>query len=167
MKTLLLPGINPGTIEWISELAEELGIAPGESHIHRYSFWSDNSIEPDLTNEASYLPKDEYDLVVGKSFGSLIVMQAHLENRIQYDRAILLGIPIKSFQKRSISQEALSLLQDDKIFVIQQRNDKFGMIEELGENKPVNLLTIDGDDHLYNNYELYVDQVRRWVNMAS
>ncbi|WP_163339324.1 alpha/beta family hydrolase [Desulfopila sp. IMCC35008] len=167
MKTLLLPGINPETIEWISELAEKLELDKSKNHIHRYTFWSNNTIDPDLSNEASYLPREKYDLVIGKSFGSLVAMQAHLEKRIHCDRAILLGIPIKSFKKRSIAQDALSLLQNDKTFVIQQNNDKFGTVDEFGENKPVNLLTIEGEDHLYIDYELYIDQVGRWLHRVS
>lgn len=167
MKTLLLPGINPETIEWITELTERLGLDKNKSHIHRYTFWSDDTIKPELSNEASYLPDEKYDLAIGKSFGSLVLMQAHLEKRMQCDRVILLGIPIKSFNKRSIPPEALSLLQDDKAFVVQQKSDKFGTVGEFGENTPVNLLAIDGDDHLYIDYGLYIDQVGRWLHKRS
>lgn len=167
MKTLLLPGINPGTIEWITELTDKIGLDVEKSRVHRYTFWSDDTIQPDLSNEASSLPDEKYDLVIGKSFGSLVLMQAHQEKRIQCGRAILIGIPIKSFEKRSIPQAALSLLQDDNAFVIQQKKDRFGHVSEFGDNRPANLLAIEGDDHLYDAYELYINEIRRWLNTAG
>jgi hypothetical protein len=164
MKTLLLPGINPGTIEWITELAEKLKIDMGKSHLQHYTFWSDETIQPSLSHEASYLPEEKYDLAIGKSFGSLVLMQAYMEKRIQCDRVIMLGIPIKSFEKRSIPEDALSLLQKDKTLVVQQIHDRFGNVSEFWKNRPVNLLAIDGDDHLYKDYDLYMQTIGNWIN---
>jgi hypothetical protein len=163
----LLPGINPGTVEWITELAGKLDLDIGKSRIQHYTFWSDETIQPDLSYEVSFLPDEKFDLVIGKSFGSLVLMQAHMENRLQCERAILLGIPIKSFAKRSMPKDALAFLKQDSAFVIQQLNDKFGNVSEFGVNKPANLLSIEGDDHLYDAYDLYLDDVNRWLEKKS
>lgn len=165
MNTLLLPGVNPATVEWLDLVVDKLELNSKQSLSFKYSFWSDSNRKPNLQNEIGRLPAQSFDLVIAKSFGTLVLLQALLDDRISCAKAILFGIPIKvtanvpGFQ----AEEAFSQLGDPAFFLIQQQEDKLGPAEQLAELQPANLLTIPGNDHHYNELEHYIEKSKSWL----
>lgn len=165
MNTLLLPGVNPATVEWLDLVVHKLELDTKHPFPFEYSFWSEEGGKPSLEKEINRLPNRVFDLVIAKSFGTLVLLQALLEERIRCDRAILFGIPlkvavdVKGFQ----ATEAFSQLADASFFLIQQQEDKLGRAEQLSVLNPANLLTIPGSDHQYNELDHYIAHSRSWL----
>lgn len=166
MNTLLLPGVNPATVEWLDLVVHKLELDAKHPFPFEYSFWSDNGRKPNLEKEIHRLPNQPFDLVIAKSFGTLVLLQALLEKRLSCHRAILFGVPIKvaadvkGFQAR----EAFERLADSSFLLIQQQEDKLGHARLLSELNPANLLTIPGHDHQYNELNHYIEKSKNWLH---
>ncbi len=168
MKILLLPGVNPATIDWLHFLTEKLSLAEADTVLNNYQFWSAPDEEKSLSREVANLPGDDFDLIIGKSLGTLILLQALYEKRIVCNQALLIGIPSAVIdQKADFKPESLELLKGDDIFIVQQVNDQLGPANMLEPYAPSNLLVIEGNDHLYESYDFYVDDVLQWLKIPS
>ncbi len=166
MKTLLLPGVNPATVDWLHLLREKLALADSDTTLNSYRFWSDPDGSKNLSREIANLPADEFDLIIGKSLGTLILLQALYQKKIACRQALLIGMPLANIgTKPDFQPTCLELLENDNIFVVQQRHDKFGPVELVTRYSPANLLVIEGDDHLYDVFDLYVADVRQWLDI--
>ena len=76
MNLLLLPGANPKTIDWLETLTLELSLKPTESYLHKYIFWEEPDSIKTIKTEVTGIPTNHYDLVIAKSFGSLVLLEA-------------------------------------------------------------------------------------------
>ncbi|WP_136797148.1 hypothetical protein [Desulfosediminicola ganghwensis] len=169
MKTLLLPGVNPATIEWLDLVFHKLELSSKQPFPFEYSFWSDKDDKPSLKKEIGRLPAQKFDLIIAKSFGTLVLLQALLEGRLSCDSAILFGIPIKiaTDVKGFQAEEAFKQLADSSFLLIQQQEDKLGHAKLLLELQPANLLTIPGNDHQYNELDHYIEKSKSWLMKKS
>lgn len=164
MKILLLPGVNPATIEWMNRLIAKLPLAGSDTTLNEYLFWAENESDRSIAREVANLSPGTFDLVIAKSLGTLICLQALAENYNRFKRALLIGIPWQIIDQTDFAVAALSGLDNRNVFVVQQAGDKLGPADGLKKAyAPVNLTIIAGDDHLYESFELYIDQVSRWL----
>lgn len=163
MNILLLPGANPKTVDWLKRLCIELQLNIENCVIHKYSFWKVQEQDRSLPKEVSSIPKQHYDLVLAKSLGSLILMEAILTRQISVGQAVVFGIPLKIVNDTRFNKDAFKIMADKFFFIVQQENDILGSVSELQQHSPVNLLTIEGSDHQYEKQELYIDTVNQWV----
>lgn len=164
MKTLILPGANPSTIQWFEGLTQKLGISGESTTVHRYAFWSGQNDQKDISTEVALLPPDPFDLIMAKSIGSMVLLHGIKEQKLQFKKALIIGIPLDIAPETGFDSEALKLLSDESIFVVQQKNDKLGAASGLTGYNPANLLIIDGSNHLYNGFDLYVPQCIKWLS---
>ncbi len=163
MKTLLLPGANPRTIEWLNELTNELNIVHFKSNLHKYVFWQEVDADKYVNREVSNLSSDHYGLVIAKSFGSLVLLEATLDKQVTWDKAIIFGVPLKITESTKFNFDGFKILKDNSILIVQQRDDILGKAEELKNYCDENLLVIDGSDHQYEQFHLYKDEVVNWL----
>jgi hypothetical protein len=164
MKILLLPGVNPATTEWLHSVVDKLGLQAASPQIFTYSFWTDKDIKPHFDTEIARLPDQHYDLIVAKSFGTCILMQALSSQKLQCNKALLFGIPLKVLPQINFQTNALQILKERHIFIIQQQNDKMGSVEELAKLSPAHMLAITGNDHQYKDYDLFIRQTTHWLS---
>ena len=163
MKTLRLPGSSPATVDWIQRFSIELNLPRATTSTHTYDFWSREGAKPDLAKEVARLPKGKFDLVIGKSLGTIVLLQASFLGTLHFDRAILVGIPMKSLSTGRLDMKTLELLQSETVHVVQQKDDPFGSLNTFNAHIPMNFLTIEGNDHQYNDFSLYAADVAAWL----
>lgn len=163
MKLLLLPGANPKTIAWLESLTQALNINPTKSYLHKYVFWEETDSTKTIKKEASGIPTNHYDLVIAKSFGSLVLLEATTEKQISWKRAIVFGIPLKIVKDTKFNQAGFSILKKENILVVQQKNDILGAAHDLQQYCSNNLKTIEGSDHQYDEYNLFKSEVSNWL----
>lgn len=163
MKVLLLPGVNPKTETWIRELTHHFGISTNQSCLHRYLFWENPDQSKSLRQEIENLPKDHYDLVLAKSVGSLVLMQATFELHLTWDKAIVFGIPLKIIEETNFNIDALSIVRDKQFYIVQQIDDPLGPVIHIKEYEPFNICSIEGSDHQYDIFELFSQDVFSWL----
>ena len=124
MNILLLPGANRNSLYWFSELQQQLDIANHSCSKHSYSFWQNVNTEPNLNREISQLPTLEFDLVIAKSLGTLIFLQAAAHSLLSAKKALLIGIALRIAEQTKFSSVSLKLLQNPNLQLVQQRSDK-------------------------------------------
>ena len=91
-----LPGRNPETEGWMSELLAEAGFVGAE--VARYGHWQDG--DPDVAREASNHPVRGRQLVVAKSMGTMVLLAAAEDG--YPERAVLIGTPINGYSDAQI-----------------------------------------------------------------
>lgn len=163
MKTLILPGANPATIQWFEELTPQLGISDDSTLVHQYMFWQGKNEKKHIGTEVAQLPSEPFDLIMAKSIGSMILLQGIKEQKLTFKKALIIGIPLNISQDTGFDTESLKLLTNESVFVVQQKNDKLGAASGLTEYNPTNLVVIEGSNHLYNSFHLYVPQCIKWL----
>jgi len=132
MNILFLPGASRDTLTWFSQLQQQLHLSHHNciknNHScskYNYRFWRNNSNEPNLSYEISQLPNLEFDLIIGKSLGTLVFLQAAANSLLNWKKALFFGIPLRLVEKTKFNEKSLKQLQNPNLHIVQQRNDKF------------------------------------------
>ena len=157
MNILLLPGANRNSLEWFTQLQQQLS----KNH---YSFWQNDNAESSLDHETSQLPKLEFDLVIAKSLGTLVFLQAAAHSLLSWNKALLVDIPLLIAVQTKFSPTSLKRLHNPNLQTVQQRNDKLCPYVELPLHRPNQLLPIAGSDHKYDNFSLYAKACKQWID---
>lgn len=165
MNVLLLPGANPVSIKWLKQLASQLDLQESECTLIEYSFWTGSTSAPNLDNEVSQIPSKHFDIVLAKSLGSLILMQAGGKH-LTFDRALLFGVPLKIMNETGFNKNNLKMLNNDSVLVVQQRHDKLGSSDDLINSSVKNMLVIEGFDHQYSNTEAFLPAINKWLGLS-
>ena len=155
MKILGLPGVKIETKEWMQSLFSALGANSFESKIHLYRHWSDN-VEADIDYEASCLENLSVDLVIAKSFGTLITTHTFASFNFKPKTAVLIGSPLKrhgldnfGLLKRFVESVPTLFIQQTSDF-----NGSYGELKEVVQTYPNgSIVEVPGNDHIYSNIE--------------
>jgi len=173
MNILFLPDASRDTLTWFNQLQQQLHLGHQNciKKNHRcskynYSFWHNDSNQPSLSHEISQLPGLEFDLVIAKSLGILIFLQAAVGSLLSWKKALLVGIPLRLAEQTKFNKESLNLMQNPNVHIVQQRNDKLCPCNDLIIYQPKYLLQIAGSDHNYNDFSLYANTFTAWINQA-
>lgn len=167
MNLLLLPGANPKTVAWLEILTQELSIKPSERYLKKYAFWEAPDLMKTIKKEITGIPKSHYDLVIAKSFGSLVLLEATIENQISWERAIVFGVPLEIVGDTKFNQTGFSILKEKNLLVVQQKNDILGAAHDLQQYCSNNMIIIEGSDHQYDQCNLFKTEVSRWLKNAK
>jgi len=164
MRTLGLPGRNPGTGAWIRELFHALSLEDAE--VARYRHW-DEAIEPDVEREAASLHGQCPDLLVAKSLGTLIATTAHASFSFRPRRAVVIGVPLRRLTSDMLDGYRRFANQLPSLF-IQQTADFNGPFSELhvaiGETAYGRFAEVPGHDHFYGNIAELVSVIEPWAH---
>ena len=157
MNIIVLGGNSKKNIKWVNEI-KNLYIEDNV-YIINYNHWVNNKeididIELDkLINVCNKL--DEY-IIICKSVGSIITLNAIIKNFIKPLKVVILGLPIYMCYKENI--DINNIIREcslkTKIIVIEQENDPIGSSIDVKKMLPNNikLYVIEGNDHAYDNY---------------
>ena len=162
MKILGLPGINPGTEQWMQKLLESLNLARSETIIQRYQCWAVPGSSLNIESEARIAAITRPDIVIAKSIGTRIAIYAYTGKLMSAKTCILLGIPV-----RGCSNDEISALQEIcanvPTLLIQQTDDpagSFSVVTSMIPHSPTcQISEVPGNDHRYGN----IDQLRQII----
>ncbi|MBU1566168.1 MAG: hypothetical protein KJ630_11130 [Proteobacteria bacterium] len=170
MNIMALPGINPKTERWATNLLKELE-APGRTlQVQRYKHWDCADAEQclDLNEEVQRLKGCAINLLVAKSLGVMIGLQACNKKMITPERAVFIGTPVTGFRENNMDLK--QLVEDLKIpcLFIQQAHDIVGscasLRAEIATVSGVELVEIPGDNHQYKDLKLLSRHIKRWLS---
>jgi hypothetical protein len=160
MKLLLLAGNSKSNKEWIEEVHTNLQNLFDESEILYYSHWvseEPKDIDLDLEIEKlSKLTEDKEDyMIFAKSAGSLLLLKAIHQNRINPNKVFIVGLPANWGKEKGYEFEKwLESLNHTPTF-IQKTYDPQMSYEDISnflqsyENLNHELVEIEGDTHHY------------------
>lgn len=158
---LLLAGANPKNKEWIYKLRDKLApTCSGNVSVFEYSHWSDSG-DIDLSEEAAKLTKrlaaGDVSVVIAKSAGSLIALEASRASITKPGRAVFIGFPIKYAQEKNIDCSSLLSVFDTPTLYIQAEHDPMGSYRDICEITKnlanAKSVSIKGDDHDYKDMD--------------
>ena len=169
MNILALPGISPKTEKWATNLLNELTGPDRTMTVQRYKHWDceDPGQCLELEGEVRRLAGAPVDLLVAKSLGVIIGLQAGARKLIVPGRAVLIGTPVSSFVEKDLDLRQLTADLAIPILFIQQKNDIVGSADKLRaavDGLPmVELVEIPGDNHQYKDLKLLARHIKKFM----
>ncbi len=168
MKIQVLPGISPKTEKWAENLLRELALPASEAAIHRYSHWEcadEQCLQ--LKNEIERLRGTKTELLIGKSLGVIVGLQACQREVIAPQRAILIGTPVISCVEENLDLHGLAAALAVPALYLQQKEDVVGSCELLrkhvGSVEKATIVEVPGNNHQYKDLKLLVRHIRKWL----
>ncbi|MDK9705561.1 MAG: hypothetical protein OEL83_00805 [Desulforhopalus sp.] len=169
MNILALPGISPKTERWATNLLKEIE-APGQTQlVQRYRHWDCGDAEQclDLDGEVQRLMGSAVNLLVAKSLGVMIGLQACGKKMISPDKAVFVGTPVTSFKENNLDLKQLVSDLHLPCLFIQQAHDIVGscahLRAEIAAIPAVTLVEIPGDNHQYKDLKLLARHIKKWL----
>jgi hypothetical protein len=164
MRILGLPGNHPSTYAWMADLVRCLETPNSFSYIQRYACWHERESDLDLHREAAAARSLQPDLVIAKSIGTLVALEAFSAHRAK-PCFVFLGTPLKC-----CSNDQLAVLRDfvdaADVLLIQQAKDRTGHALELRSMLPAtrhqSVKEIPGSDHRYSDTPLLKSLIEDW-----
>lgn len=169
MNILALPGISPKTERWATNLLNELTGPDRTMTVQRYTHWDCDNPEQclDLDGEVQRLANSPVDLLIAKSLGVIIGLQAGAKKLITPGKAVFIGTPVTSFTENNLDLRQLTASLAVPILFIQQKNDIVGSAASLKAAidglAMVELVEIPGDNHQYKDLKLLARHIRKFI----
>ncbi len=168
MDILGLAGNHPATEAWMQSLVDALPTVSPRSYVVRYGHWDDGS-RYDIGREAAKLQVATPDLVLAKSLGVMIALDAHAQRGFEPVRAVFMGTPLRLFGDAE-SDRLRAFVKGVPTLLIQQRDDRTGTYAALeaclGEHVGVRKVEVPGHDHAYPQ-EVVMPVITRWLSDGS
>lgn len=79
MHIFCFPGNSPSTYQWLVNLTDALDLQQSVVDIQRYSWWNDPEKDIDIPHETEAARSMQADLVIAKSLGTVIALEAFQE----------------------------------------------------------------------------------------
>lgn len=148
-------------------LLDAIELQQSERIIQRYQCWSIPGTSLDLETEAAIAVRTDPDIVIAKSIGTRVAMNAFKKDLLSAKAYIFLGIPL-----RGCTNDETSALQKlcttIPTLLIQQTNDPAGSFSALASLFPVSptckTSEVPGNDHRYGNIEQLKQIIESWYS---
>lgn len=169
MNILALPGISPKTERWATGLLNELTGPDRTMTVQRYKHWDCDNPEQclDLDGEVQRLNGSPADLLIAKSLGVIVGLQAGEKKLIAPEKAVFIGTPVTSFTENNLDLRQLAAGLGIPLLFIQQTNDIVGSCASLrqavGDLPMVQLVEIPGDNHQYKDLKLLARHIKKFM----
>jgi len=168
MKIQVLPGISQKTEKWAQNLLRELALPESDAVIQRYSHWECEDEQClQLENEIERLRGTEVELLIGKSLGVIVGLQACRRAAIAPQRAILIGTPVLSCTEENIDLPGLAAGLAAPALYLQQKEDVVGscelLREHIGSVEKATVVEVPGNNHQYKDLKLLARHIRKWL----
>lgn len=165
MKIHVLPGIKQKTEAWAHKLLHELGASENSCNVQRYLHWDCDDDCLQSANELERLKDCEMDLLIGKSLGVMLGLQACQQNIIHPAKAVFIGTPVTTFIEENLNLGQLSADLKIPTLYIQQKDDIVGSAADLRESLESNteLIEIPGHNHQYKDIKLLARNIKKWL----
>jgi hypothetical protein len=165
VKLLGLPGRKSSTFRQMLDLTSRLRVGQDEAVVQAYGFWRPEEVaDPNPGPEARIAADSGADLVVAKSFGTLVAMMAVRDHGFAPEACVFLGTPMR--RSGAMASWLTDHLARVPTLLIQQTADYNGPFAEVASvaagAPPATALEIPGDDHLYENLDAIVPLIEAW-----
>ena len=170
MDLLLFGGQSSSNAAWLETLAQKLTDL-NRNYIpqtHTYLAWSGEADDDDATqikleisNAKTRYSDNAFDVIVGKSFGSLMAYE--LEDKCK--RIVLVGPPVAALREAGIDLEKMMRVSNRDVLVLVNANDPttdMDFLESLAKERPERVaLRVVGDRlHKYEDVAAYAHAIR-------
>lgn len=165
MKLLGLPGRKSSTFQHMIDLTSRLRLGQDEAAVQAYGFWGPvDDPNPDPAPEARIAAESHADLVIAKSFGTLVTMIAGRDHGFAPPACVFLGTPLRrSPDMTALLAEHLAAVPT---LLIQQSADFNGHFAEVAavaaQASSAVALEIPGGDHLYEDIDAIAPLIEAW-----
>lgn len=155
----------------MADLIAGLRIAQDDAVVQAYGFWvSEDHPDPDPAPEAKIAAASGADLVIAKSFGTLVTMVACRTHGFAPKACVFIGTPMR--RSPEIAIRLVQHLAAMPTLLIQQTEDFNGAFAEVAavaaRAPSTTALEIEGDDHLYINLDTICPLIDAWwANRSS
>lgn len=159
MQVTALPGRNARTEAWLLALLTATPL-PTDGLV-RYRHWTSDA-EASVEVEAGDLQGLAPDLVIAKSFGTVVASTAFVDHGFRPAAAVLIGTPFAALGATEVSKLKAFARDVDTLF-IQQTADPGGASSALAgalELTRGEVADVPGDDHLYTDVDLLARLIR-------
>ena len=171
MNLIILGGYSDYNKELVENIRKTLGDLFESVDILYYENWSDYKEDADIRSEVERLREitqgKEKLVVLGKSVGVAITLQAIHNGYIKPDKCIFLGIAYDWSKSNGWDMDILLKNFDTPTLFLQQTDDvttSFKKVKEVLEKSDVknyNLIELQGEDHKYNDMQ----EIRKYVEL--
>lgn len=161
MNLIILPGNSSSNKIWAENVASLFKLNFADIRIASYGHWVNKDKNIDLTSELTNVAKlveglSNY-IVIAKSVGCILALEAISEGIIEPEKCVFLGVAVSWAELMGINIEDLIVKNTKKTLIIQKTNDPAVSSKELGEllnkikSKNYKILEIEGNNHKYEN----------------
>lgn len=175
-KLIILPGNSIKNKAWGEACRDHFGTWFGAVYLQYYSHWEKGTNEIDFEEELQKLQKEvlpsEADtefIVFAKSVGSLITLIAVQGGIVTPTQCVFFGMPL-DLAAEGLFKNDWSSLSDFSVSSIAFHNDHDPTANcEFTKNKleevssSIQLIHVQGDDHVYAPFEPYEDQIKNFL----
>ena len=158
-KIIILGGNNKSNISWLKKMEKVYSKDYDVISIYfdNWTLNSDINFDIELKKLINITSKHKDYIIVAKSAGAILSLQAIATRKIKPKKTIIMGIPLKYANSKKIDIKDLILRASfkSKILVIQQKYDPEAYAKELKEILPENIdfKEINGNHHTYLKIE--------------
>lgn len=170
MKLLGLPGRKSSTFDHMVDLTARLRLAQDSVAVQSYGFWGpEDDPNPAVEPEAQIAAVSGADIVVAKSFGTLVTMIARRDFGFAPSACIFLGTPLR--RSPDIAMRLAEHLAAIPTLLIQQTadfNGSFAEVAAVAAGAPSAIaLEVPGGDHLYEDIDAIAPLIEAWWAKSS
>ncbi len=167
MEIFIVPGNNIKNKEW-GELLKEY-IAKKESttnvFLHKYAHWEKGEemidIEKEIERFSEKISKKKNFVVVGKSVGTMVCVEAIKRTKEVPQKTLLMGIPVTWAKENNFNIEDIFSNLFGQVVVLQNKEDPITsakeakiFLKEVGALKDIYFKEVPGENHDYNDFKL-------------
>lgn len=162
MQVVALAGRHAQTESWLRSVLAAVPL-PDEGLL-RYRHWTGEG-EASVEDEAKRLATLSPDLVVAKSFGTVVASRAFVAHGFRPRAAVLVGTPYAALDADAV-QALRELAGAVETLFIQQTADPGGPASRLSATLGLTrgeVAEVPGDDHLYHDIDALMRPFRAWL----
>lgn len=168
-RVIILPGNNAGNALWADELAKRFAQCYGV-HVQAYKHWQQQVSDIDFISEqkrlADFLNREKGGhIVVAKSAGVLLALQAMRDRMLTPAALICIGLPLRYAAVRNIDiGHLLANIQTPTLFM-QASGDPIGSAAEVAAIVPTGglLVQMAGNTHDYADVDAIFSQAHAFI----
>lgn len=165
MHVIALPGRNPQTESWMTQLVKTLEIGQDQTDIIHYKHWDEGG-QPDVPYEVARLKDLTPDLVIAKSIGTMLCMRAYGTAGFRPFKTVFIGLPLRAFAPFQ-KQNLVNICRQVPTLCIQQTADANGSYAQvsalLADVKLCNIVEVPGGDHAYSDLGELKRLIETWL----
>lgn len=167
MKILGLPGRNPQTGPWMEKVLKAIDVEGSEKITQYYAAWKSGGSQADPKQEVDIAASHKPDLIVAKSIGSVIAVNAITKDRLSPKYQVFIGVPFKGLGEPQRKLFLDFCNREKPTLFIQQANDPAGAYAVMAEHLPKSefntLKEVPGADHKYDDVEQLGSIISEWI----
>jgi hypothetical protein len=167
VELLALPGRKASTLGQMQKLVARLSLGPVRTTVQAYRFWGGEDVaDPDIAPEIRRAAASRADLVIAKSIGTLIAVEA-VRAGLSPKACVFMGVPLRRLQALGLVELLERHLDVIPTLIVQQTGDfngSFADLAALAGRTGGEVREIPGEDHLYEDIDLIAPLVEPWVS---